>query len=133
MFAEGLGTLKGYQAKIIVDPGATPRFCKARSVPYAMRTKVEAELDRLQEQGIIEPVTFSDWATPIVPVLKRDKSVRICGDFKMTVNRASRLEKYPIPKLRTCSLNWQVERDSRNWTCPRHISKYDWMRNRVST
>ena len=68
-------------------------------MPYAMRMKVEAELDRLQEQGIIEPVTFSDWAATIVPTLKRDKSVRICGDFKMTVNRASRLDKYPIPKI----------------------------------
>ena len=68
-------------------------------MPYAMRMKVKAELDRLQEQVIIEPVTFSDWAAPIVPVLKRDKSVRICGGLKMTVNHASRLDKYPIPKI----------------------------------
>ena len=27
------------------------------------------------------------------------KSVRICGDFKQTVNRASPLDKYPIPKV----------------------------------
>lgn len=35
-----------------------------------------------------------------MPVLKRDKkSLRLCGDFKLTVNKASRLDKYPIPKI----------------------------------
>lgn len=49
---------------------------------------------------MIEPETFSDWAAPIVPVLKADKkSVRICGDFSATVNKASRLDNYPIPKV----------------------------------
>ena len=37
---------------------------------------------------------------PIVPVLKRDKSsVRICGDFRLTVNPVSKLDAYPIPKV----------------------------------
>ena len=39
------------------------------------------ELELLQKQGIIEPVQFSDWAAPIVPVLKSDGSVRVCGDL----------------------------------------------------
>ena len=37
---------------------------------------------------------------PIVPVLKSDKqSVRICEDFKRTVNQASKVDKYPISKI----------------------------------
>ena len=37
---------------------------------------------------------------PIVPVLKSDgQSVRICGDFRLTVNQASKLDRYPIPKI----------------------------------
>ena len=61
-------------------------------------SKVEEELAQLQRQGIITPVQFADWAAPIIPVLKANKkTVRICGDFKMTVNQASRLDKYPIP------------------------------------
>ena len=100
VFKEGLGTLKGYEAKIYIDPGVRPRFCKARSVPYSMRTLVDKELDRLVEEGVIEPVQFADWAAPIVPVLQSDKaSVRICGDFKLTVNLASKLDRYPIPKI----------------------------------
>ena len=100
VFDEGLGTLRGFKAKICVDPSATPRFCKARPVPYAMRAMVEKELDRLVQQEILEPVQFADWAAPIVPVLKSDKkSLRICGDFKMTVNSASKLDAYPIPRI----------------------------------
>ena len=100
VFQEGLGSFKGYEATINVDPTATPRFYKARTVPYAMRESVEAELDRLVAQGTLEPVEYSDWAAPIVAVMKSDrKSVRICGDFKVTVNPVSKLHRYPIPKI----------------------------------
>lgn len=44
LFGGGLGTLKGYQAKIHVDPNAVPRFNPARSVPYALQDKVDREL-----------------------------------------------------------------------------------------
>ena len=59
LFQEGLGTFKGYKAKK-VDPGATPHFCKAHTVPYAMREKVEEKLDRLVAEGTLEPVNYSD-------------------------------------------------------------------------
>ncbi len=33
-------------------------------------------------------------------MLKPDKkTLRVCGDFKLTVNKASKLDKYPIPKI----------------------------------
>ena len=100
VFEPGLGTLQGYKAKIHMDPGAQPKYCKAWSVPYAMRGKVKEELKHLVTEGIIEPVHFADWVAPIVPVVKSDvKSLRICGDFKLTVNQASKLDRYPIPKV----------------------------------
>ena len=40
-----------------------------------MRAKVEQELDRPQQQEIIKPVQFSDWAAPIIPVLKQNGNV----------------------------------------------------------
>ena len=65
--------------------------------PYAMTGK---ELERLKKEGIIEPIQFADWAAPIVAVLKADgKSVCICGDFKVTINQASKLDQYTIPKI----------------------------------
>ena len=71
MFQEGLGTLKGFQAKIHVDPHAKPCFFKVRSVPFAFRDKVEVELKRLQEEGTLEPVEMSAWVAPLVLVLKK--------------------------------------------------------------
>ena len=95
VFQEGLGELRDFRAKILVDPNAQPRFCKARQVPYALRGKVEHELTRLTQEGILRPVQFAEWAAPIVPVLKSDKSsVRICGDFKQTVNQAAKLDRF---------------------------------------
>ena len=99
VFQDGLATLQGYEAKILVEPGAAPRFNPARSVPYALRDKVDQELQHLQNEGILEPVETAEWAAPIVAVLKRDKSaIRICGDFSVTVNPVSKLDRYPIPK-----------------------------------
>ena len=66
---------KASLAKIHLDPEATLQFYKARPFPYTLRTKVEKELDRLQQQNVIEPVQFSDWAAPIVPVPKSNTSV----------------------------------------------------------
>lgn len=99
VFKEGLGQLKGVMAKIHVPRDAQPRFYKPRPVPYAMKPLVERELERLQEDKIIEPVRYSQWACPIVPVMKGDGTVRICGDYKLTVNRVSSLEQYPLPKI----------------------------------
>ena len=83
-----------------VDSTVKPVYLKSRSIPYAMKSKVDAELDRLLQEGILEPVPFSTWAAPIVPVLKSDKSsIRICGDFRVTVNKAVKLDSYPIHRV----------------------------------
>ena len=99
VFGEGLGHLRGYHAKIHVEQEAVPKFMKARPVAYAMKEKIEKELDRLTSLSILEPIQFSEWASPIVPVLKSDRSVRICGDFKVTLNSVSKLDRHPIPRI----------------------------------
>ena len=99
LFAPGLGCYKDKTFSIAIDDTVAPKFFKARPVPYAMRDKVNDELDRLLKEGIIEPVSHSLWAAPMVPVLKTDMSVRICGDYKLTVNKASYLDSYPIPRV----------------------------------
>ena len=61
---------------------------------------MEAELDRPVAEGTLEPEEYLDWAALIVPVVKSvRKSVRICGDFKVTVNPVSKLHRYPIQKI----------------------------------
>ena len=73
VFKDELGEVK--------DPQARPRFCKPHTVPYALWGKVEQELDRLERDGIIQPVELSEWAAPIVPVVRTDRSICICGDY----------------------------------------------------
>ena len=103
VFQDDLGTLKDKQVTIHIDPNVSPKFCRARPVPYSMRPLVEAALDKLVAQGVIEPVQLSDWAAPIVPVLKTDKkTVRICGDFSITINKAAAWTVTPYPELRIC-------------------------------
>ncbi|CAG2240240.1 unnamed protein product [Mytilus edulis] len=98
VFKDELGTVKGMKAKIYVDESAVPKYFKARPLPYALKDKVEMELERLEKEGQIQQVEFSDWAAPIVPVVKENGSIRICGDYKVTVNAVSKLDNYPIPK-----------------------------------
>ena len=101
VFGPGLGTLKGYQAKIHVDPKAIPRFNPARTVPNALRDKVDKELQRLQDNGVLEPVEVADWAAPIVVVLKHDKlNVRFGIGYLST--RSPGLTDIRYQRLMTC-------------------------------
>ena len=96
LFRNELGTVKGTSAKLHVDPQTKPRFYKPRPVPYPMRERVGQEIDRLKHEGILQPVEFSDWAAPIIPVLKNDGSVR---DYKLTANQAAKVDTYPLPRI----------------------------------
>ena len=98
LFTEGLGTIKTFQARLQVDPEGPPKFFKLRTAPYAIRGAVEDELDRLEREGILEKVTHSEWAMPVVVVPKADGSVRLCGDFKVTINPLLKVDQYPLPK-----------------------------------
>ena len=56
------------------------------------------ELDRLEEAGILYGVDHAEWAVPIVPVPNKDGMIRVCDDFKVTINPALRVDQYPLPK-----------------------------------
>ena len=45
VFVEELGTFSGPEAKIHVAENAQPKYFKARPVPYALKYKIESELD----------------------------------------------------------------------------------------
>ena len=99
VFKDEIGTLKSTKAKLTLRKGSKPKFCKVRPVPYAMKPKVEVELKRLETEGILHKVKSSDWSTPIVPVAKANGTVRICGNFKITLNPQLQTEEYPLPRI----------------------------------
>ena len=86
LFSHELGKMKHIKAKIAVQENAQPVTSKPYKVPYALRPQVERELTRLQNCGVLTPVTHSQWSTSILAVPKSDGSVRICGNYKTTVN-----------------------------------------------
>ena len=97
VFQEGLGTVKNHQAVITLKAEATPKCCQARNVPFAIRSAVDMELDRLESEGIIKPVKSAEWASPLVIVDKKNGDIRICADFKVTINPFIEARQHPIP------------------------------------
>ena len=92
VFADELGTITPFKASLKLRADARPTFRRPRSVPYATKQAVEDELDRL------EKVPFSEWAAPIVVVPKKDGKIRMCGDYKTTINPVMEVDQYPLPK-----------------------------------
>ena len=72
-------------------------FCvnTPRSIPFAYRDKLRAELDILQQQNIITPVTeATEWCAPIVVTPKKNTDrIRMCVDLSR-LNRYVRRERY---------------------------------------
>ena len=98
VFQKELGTMtEQHTAKLYVCENTKPKFHKARPVPYALKPAINAKLDELIALGILEPVTHSEWAAPCVIVPKANNSVRICGDYKVTINPYLDVDKYPLP------------------------------------
>ena len=95
----GVGRLQGVKVKLPMTEMTSPKFYRPRQVPYALRVKIEEELFDLRKAGIIQPIHYSEWADPIVPVLKNNGKVRIYGDYRLTLNQVSICDTYPIPRI----------------------------------
>ena len=92
-----LENLKDIQ--ITVKPDSSPQFCKARSVAFVLKEKLDKELYRLLDSGVLEPVKLiSQWASPIVPIVKQDGTIQISGDYKL-VNKAPEQDTCPLPRI----------------------------------
>ena len=97
VFKDDYGLIQDFKITIHLRPDTTPVFRKARPIPFARLETVAAELDRLEANRIITKVERSDWAAPTVNVLKPDKSIRICGDYTVTVTPRGDVDQYPLP------------------------------------
>ena len=100
VFKEELGCYRGGEVGIDVDPDVQPRFFKPRTVPLAFREAADAELEDQIRGGLWEQVRHSKWVAPLVVVPKAGgQSIRVCGDYRLTVNRAAKAEQYPLPRV----------------------------------
>ena len=98
VFTDRVEVMKHHRAKLHLKEGAQPRYHRARPVPFANRDKVAKELDRLEGMGILERLETSAWAAPIVVVPKKDGHLRLCGDYKVTINLHLKINSHPLPR-----------------------------------
>jgi len=80
---QGLEKLQGRPYSISLRSDAQPyALCTPRRVAILLLPKVEAELARMQELGVIEKVEqATEWCACMVVVPKANEQVRICVDL----------------------------------------------------
>ena len=98
IFAKGPSTITGFEANIHLKEKAAPRFRQFYHIPYALKENVKICLETMVQEGVLKPVYRSEWASPIVVVPKVDGQLRICADFKMTLNKCIDVDKFPLPQ-----------------------------------
>lgn len=64
-----------------------------------MRGEVETQIEHMLSRGIIERVKFSDWASQVVLAKKKDGKIRLCCNYKNTLNPNLEKHEYPIPNV----------------------------------
>jgi len=69
-FQNKMGTYNRGKVHLALKPDARPIFPKARPVPFPRQKLVLQKLDELEQLGIITPIAYSSWATPLVIVPK---------------------------------------------------------------
>ncbi|GBL82603.1 Uncharacterized protein K02A2.6 [Araneus ventricosus] len=52
----------------------------------------------LRKRGIIEKIEHSEWATPVVPVVQPDGSIRLCADYSVILSPNLIEPQYPLPR-----------------------------------
>ena len=76
---------------------------------------------------------FSEWAALIVSILRPDDSIRICVDYKSTVNQVSKLDSYPMPKVEDLLATLGGGECSQKWMRAKRTNSYGYMMNLKST
>lgn len=88
--------ITGFEADLVLKEDM-PVFRKAYEVPYKIREKVIEHLDSLEKQNVITPIKVSEWASPIVIVLKKDNDIRMVIDCRVSINKLIIPDTYPLP------------------------------------
>ncbi|GFQ71643.1 transposon Tf2-6 polyprotein [Trichonephila clavata] len=74
-----LGEISNYEPKLKLKPGVKSIFCRLQTVPFALKGRVETDLKT-------EKFESSERATPVVPVVKTNGSIRLCANYSVTLN-----------------------------------------------
>jgi len=98
---DGIGKITSTEVGFQFHTPPQPAYHRPRPVAEALLSLVEKELELLEANGVVERVNVSDWAHPIVVVPRANgKKVRICGDFKVGLNKFLKVDDYPLKNIR---------------------------------
>lgn len=98
----GLGKLQGYQVKLHIDENVQPVAQPHRRVPFHIRKQLEEQLDKDEQQGVIEQTDGpTPWVSPIVvaPKPKQPGKIRVCVDMRQA-NQAIQRERHLTPTIK---------------------------------
>ena len=96
--SNGLRVIEGFRHKPCVNPNIPPVAQPLRRIPISLESRVLAELEQMERDGIIEPIDASAWVSNMVITPKPNDKIRICGDLR-NVNKAITPDKYPLPTV----------------------------------
>jgi hypothetical protein len=77
-------------------PDAKPVQQKLRPVHPEKLAAIKAEVEKLLKYGFIYPVPLMEWVSNLVPVTKKQGTIRVCVDYR-DLNKACPKENYPTP------------------------------------
>ncbi|XP_062715960.1 uncharacterized protein LOC134291782 [Aedes albopictus] len=80
--------IAGFEAELTLK-SEQPIFKKAYQVPFKIKDKFLEHLNMLENQGVITPIQASEWASPVIAVMKKDGDVRmiLIGKHKTNAHR----------------------------------------------
>ena len=85
--------------RLKLKPGTEPVRQRYRDLNPKLLADLEKQMEEWLEQDVIEPST-SPWASPLVPVRKKDGTYRWAVDFRR-LNSALEQDSFPLPRIQT--------------------------------
>ena len=74
-----------------------PVYQQPYRIPHAWKDQVRTEIQTMLNAGIIVP-SDSPWTSPIVPIKKKNGSIRLCVDYRK-LNAVTEEDKYQMPRV----------------------------------
>lgn len=87
-----------FQHEIPLKEGAKPFRKKQRPINPTLTPKIQEELMKLRDVGIIKPIRHSSWVSNLVLVRKKNGDIRLCVDFR-NLNISSLKDNYLLPNM----------------------------------
>ena len=95
------GELGCFPTPIAIETQGEPVNVRQHPIAKQFEPLVQAEIDKMIKTGVVRKcVDPKGWNSPIIVVGKKDKTARVCANFKNTINkRLCRPDPFPAPAI----------------------------------